>query len=315
MRHAPCDFEIGSYNNLPGVNLPHYRSLPKPNVPNEIQISIVAPLYNRGSWLETVLRSYLHPAQKFFPKEAYEVILIDDASTDNTKEVAQGIIHKYRDHNIRFYFLEHSRTYSNVHPSNCGYRLARGWIVMNTHMDVVVTHNVLDATWRHLNNIKNLWMNPRHYHIGYHHQGEAVRMIENDRCDDLKTICDRWSEGFRQPGYPHEFASSVRREYLMKIGGNDEKIIKSPADVDQWIRLAQAGVVYGEEWDCQSIHMSVGVGRVAPFDPKQREKELGLVVNYDRPPKRNSGNNWGQLLPSEDANMVATPVMRRILKR
>ena len=49
-----------------------------------VQISVIIPVYNQERFIGRCLRSILNQS---IPRKEYEIILIDDASTDNTTEV------------------------------------------------------------------------------------------------------------------------------------------------------------------------------------------------------------------------------------
>lgn len=292
---------------LPGVHLPPYTALPRPPVPNSIQISVVSPLYNRAPILETSLKSYLN---QNFPKEAYEIILVDDASEDNTREVVKQICAKYPAYNIRCYFLEFTRCYNNIHPSNVGYRQCLGSIIQTTHMDVVLTPNVFEAGWRHLNARPNLWLNPRTYGVLRAHHQEAERLIAEGEYEKVVALSVPSSEAFRPPGYPNEFGSFINKKHIMMIHGNDERIIREPADVDQWCRLARTGVVFGEDPTVQAVHRIYTKVRPPPFDHRERMRERGVTWNPDDY-VRNKDGNWGLLTERERQSVVMTESMRR----
>src|SRR5262245_26344982 len=56
-------------------------------------VSIVVPTYNRASLLRSSLDSL---AAQTFDKALYEVIVVDDGSTDDTRDVCQGFLPKMR---------------------------------------------------------------------------------------------------------------------------------------------------------------------------------------------------------------------------
>ena len=60
-----------------------------PRNPREkyLQISIIVPCYNAKTTIEKCVRSLL---DQDFPKENYEIIIVDDASTDNCLDLIQN---------------------------------------------------------------------------------------------------------------------------------------------------------------------------------------------------------------------------------
>jgi glycosyltransferase involved in cell wall biosynthesis len=69
-----------------------------------LDISVVICTYNCSNILADCLRNI---AQQDMPPELYEIIVIDNNSTDNTKEVIKQIISEYRSHNWHYIFEPH----------------------------------------------------------------------------------------------------------------------------------------------------------------------------------------------------------------
>jgi len=57
------------------------------------EVSVIVTSYNYGFWLERCLRSLIN--QKFIDSNSYEIIFIDDASSDNSVEVAKFYADKF----------------------------------------------------------------------------------------------------------------------------------------------------------------------------------------------------------------------------
>jgi glycosyltransferase involved in cell wall biosynthesis len=80
-----------------------------------ISVSVVIPTHNRASLLGRSIKSVLGQTYKDF-----EIIVVDDASTDNTEEVVQSI----RDPRIRY--LRHEKNRGGSAARNTGIRAAWG---------------------------------------------------------------------------------------------------------------------------------------------------------------------------------------------
>lgn len=100
-------------------------------------ISIILPVYNGASYIERALHAIR--ANTF---SDYELIIIDDHSTDSTPELVQ-----------KFEPSVYIRTESNRGPYFCrnlGAKHARGKILFFTDVDVVLQHDTLQKVWVHL---------------------------------------------------------------------------------------------------------------------------------------------------------------------
>jgi len=84
----------------------------KNNIP---KVSVIIPTYNRAYLIGRALKSVLNQSYRDF-----EVIVVDDGSTDNTNEVIKSFI----DERIRYYYHKKNKGYPEA--LNTGLNLARG---------------------------------------------------------------------------------------------------------------------------------------------------------------------------------------------
>lgn len=78
-------------------------------------VSVVIPTYNRADLIEKAVKSVINQTYKNL-----EIIIIDDGSTDNTKEALANI----KDYRISYYYQENSGGPSK--PKNSGIKKAKG---------------------------------------------------------------------------------------------------------------------------------------------------------------------------------------------
>ena len=92
---------------------------------NTVAVSVIMPTYNRAGLIGRSIKSVLRQTMPDF-----ELIIIDDASTDNTEEV----VRKFEDDRIVYIKLDknhlqvHQETGRGDNPRNVGLRRARGQV-------------------------------------------------------------------------------------------------------------------------------------------------------------------------------------------
>jgi len=96
-------------------------------------VSVIITAYNYDRYLERCLRSVLDQS---LPKSQYEIIVVNDGSTDKTKEVLDN----YADV-ARVFHLEKNRGLS--YARNFGIKKARGMFVVFVDADDYIQHDML----------------------------------------------------------------------------------------------------------------------------------------------------------------------------
>ncbi len=107
-------------------------------------ISLVVPAYNEGIVIQAALRSLL---QLSYPN--FEILVIDDGSTDDTYEKAMVVAQESSDISVR---VVTKRNGGKAEALNTGMTLARGEFVLNMDGDTKLTSNTLRACVRHFDN-------------------------------------------------------------------------------------------------------------------------------------------------------------------
>lgn len=101
------------------------------------EISVIICTHNRSSMLADCINSLLN---QNIDSENFEILIIDNNSTDNTEEVSSKFCEKR--HNIK-YFFEKTTGYSA--PRNCGWKNASGKIVAYIDDDEIAAPNWLES--------------------------------------------------------------------------------------------------------------------------------------------------------------------------
>ena len=103
-------------------------------------LSFVIPLYNAGQFISSCLDSIFVVA---LDKGEYEVIVIDDGSTDGGAEVVKEYAAKHG--NLRLIQQENSGASA---ARNCGIEEARGEFIWFVDADDRIEPKILDTVWQ-----------------------------------------------------------------------------------------------------------------------------------------------------------------------
>lgn len=98
--------------------------------------SVVIPTYNRAAFIEATLKSVL---SQTYPH--YEIIVVDNCSTDNTEELLQPYIHAGQ-----IQFIKHEQNFERARSRNTGMSAARGdFVTLLDSDDFMYPTNLADA--------------------------------------------------------------------------------------------------------------------------------------------------------------------------
>lgn len=189
-------------------------------------VSIVTPTYNSEKFITTAMESVVK--QSFGD---WEMLIVDDGSTDNTKLVVQS--YGSKDHRIRFYSLESNSGKPSV-PRNYGIRRAQGKYIAFLDSDDWWLPNKLEICMEYINDKTDL----------IYHDLRIIR--EQSSLFKSKTIKSR------QLSTPilvdllvngNTISNSsvvVRKRLLDQIDGiNESPTIIAAEDYNTWLRIAQ----------------------------------------------------------------------------
>ena len=159
-------------------------------------ITVVVCTFNHGAWIERCIRSLLN--QKFIKKDDFEIILIDDKSTDSTKKILKN-----------FSDLENLRIHNNKKniglpkSLNKAIKLSKGRYVTRVDSDDYVQRNFLF--------LSKLFLD-----MNREYQAVAVDYI---KVDNFETVLSK------ENCLKNEIACGImyRKECLINIGLYNEK--------------------------------------------------------------------------------------------
>lgn len=192
-----------------------------------MQVSVVIAAYNRATFLAQAIESVL--AQTF---RDFELVVIDDGSTDNTAEVVQEI----HDSRVRYIYQENRGVSAAL---NAGWRAARSEYVAIIGSDDVWLSGCLQEL------VQTLDASPRAGVAYVRAQGMDAR---GEPLTQLVGAHERFAgqtlKSLVYGDFVCPIAVIIRRAALERVGGYDESLIANE-DWDLWLRLApHYGIVY-----------------------------------------------------------------------
>ncbi|MDR7416468.1 MAG: glycosyltransferase [Armatimonadota bacterium] len=271
-----------------------------------VRISVVIPAYNCASVLGTTLE---HLARQDYPKDAYEVIVVDDGSTDGTPEVAS----RWADW-VQLRYIRQPNA-GRAAARNRGAREARWQVLLFLDADVWAEDGLLGA-------------HAAHYRKGYrvavqgpsrtHPQAQVNPFME------VKEMFPDLTPRRPQNLSPYHVITrnfSVGAEDFWRVGGFDEAFSGYGwEDIELGVRLRRSGVRI--HWEPRAVtwhyHVEdlegarrklVEAGRGAVYFWNKYRRPLGLGLFLELHPA---------LLPLKwlvYRSGVLTPWIRKVLER
>jgi glycosyltransferase involved in cell wall biosynthesis len=102
-----------------------------------MRVSVVIPCYNSSAYLRETMESVFAQTLRDF-----EVILVDDGSTDDTRELINHLVAENRGHDLRSVFQANAGV---AGARNRGIAMARGRYILPVDADDLIAPTMLEA--------------------------------------------------------------------------------------------------------------------------------------------------------------------------
>lgn len=222
-----------------------------------LEASVVIPTYNSGHLLPFCLRSLFN--QTATPA-SYEIIVIDDGSTDHTREVVAGLC-KQAPCPLRYIRLDRS---GRSRARNTGVLAAKAPLIIFLDSDMIVRREFVQS------------------HLLAHHQpglivNGPVITTEKPADPNQEAACvNDYSRAFFATGN-----TSVERDKLLTAGLFDENFIEYGwEDLELGYRLRQLGLKRIKSLSAWSYHVQTPITLAKIPAILQKEKERGHTAVF-----------------------------------
>jgi glycosyltransferase involved in cell wall biosynthesis len=228
---------------------------------SEKLVSVIIPTFNSAPYLKAAIESVL--------KQTYgnlEILVIDDGSTDNTKEIlADYIINK----SIRY-----------IYKKNGGPASARNEGIKNSAGEFIAFLDA-DDTWCDNEKIKKqvlfLQENPEHGVVG---TNEILMLKDGKFLKSKKKLKD--SEIKKLMLFRNEFTQSsvmMRKDVINKAGLFDEEgLYIAMEDYEYWARIGRSYKMANIE-DCCVMYRAVGAGISSKNTFRRRLAHVKIIIS------------------------------------
>jgi glycosyltransferase involved in cell wall biosynthesis/predicted O-methyltransferase YrrM len=267
-------------------------------------ISIVIPCYNYGRYLNDAVQSIVEQDEKNF-----EIIIVNDGSTDNTEQIANEIIKKYPDY--RIILINQKNSGQPAISRNTGIANANGEYILPLDADDKLSPNSLKL---YNEAIKS---NPDEPVVIY---GWMKRFDKNN--DTWKTPSFNPNHLLRRTSVP---SSSLFHRKVWELNEGYSLNVKGYEDWDFWIGAAEnkikfvhienVTILYREaestslqdfgrknhEWNCANIILN----HRAVYEPEEVQWAKHYLTEYSVPPVERKLHGMNEQFPFSVSLMIA----------
>lgn len=189
----------------------------------KLEVSIIVPIYNSEKTIGKTIKSLLN---QNYPKNKYEIILVDDGSTDGTVEVVK----KFK--GVKLILQKHA---GPAIARNRGARHSKGKMILFTDADCIANRNWVESITKPFEDKKIVGV------AGTYKAANKRKIMPRfisyeieDRHNSMK--------GKYNIDFVGTFSAAYRRDVFVKFGGFDENFNRaSGEDTDLSFKISKAG--------------------------------------------------------------------------
>ncbi|MCD6472974.1 glycosyltransferase family 2 protein [Candidatus Aerophobetes bacterium] len=232
-----------------------------------MEVSIIIPTYNRKEILREALEFLF---EQNYPQDKYEIIVVDDGSTDETEKMVNSLSSP-----CRLIYLYQNRKGPHI-ARNLGIKNAQGKIVIFVDSDIFTPPNFIQEHMRFHKRFKDVVVS-----------GPTVRTNKlKNVFSDIKRRKFRESLAWSGPSLITSNLS-VKREFLLKVGGFDEDFVGMGwHDWELGLRLKKLGLKVKRNVEAIVYHYKRKrkLSDIPFLCEKRRERGINAVLYYKKHP-------------------------------
>ena len=221
------------------------------------KVSVVIPCYNYGKYLEECVKSVIVQTYQDF-----EIIIVNDGSTDNTKEVAERLIASYPSHRIKL--INQPNSGQPAISRNVGIESSKGRYILCLDADDILPNNALSTY------MAAIGKQPSEKIVVY---GSLKKFEVSNQI--WKTRAFSPSELLWHNHVPN---SSLYSRRLWEINRGYATNCKGYEDWDYWIRSAKNGATFIHVDEITTLYREAGSQSLQDYGRKHHEWNIANIV-------------------------------------
>lgn len=187
-------------------------------------LTIIVPTYNRAALLPATIKSLQNQAFR-----DYEIIIVDDGSTDNTEDVIREYLNEY----TKYYKKDNAE---RAAARNYGARLATGLYVNFFDSDDLAFPNHISEAAA----VIKVNENPEWFHLGFEWYNPNNKTVKKNKKRNGLLLNKSLATG-NHLGCNSVF---VRRDIFLLNQFNEDRLLSASEDFELWLRLASKYRLY-----------------------------------------------------------------------
>jgi glycosyltransferase involved in cell wall biosynthesis len=242
----------------------------------EYSFSVIITTFNRSELLARCLDSL---CGQNYPKDRYEIIIVNNNSTDNTEDTALDIIDKHPETNIRYYFVPRS---GQVYARQIGILAARNEILSFTDDDGLLVAEWLSEVNKVFNMSDEIAGVAGKINILWDKEPpEWVRDYE----EQLGKLDYGNEEKYEEGLYMNAGNLHIKKKILVEVGGFNPEMVGEwligDGETGLWLRLKKRNMKIGWAPKALMHHCQMVDKNATIEDIKRRFMNNGICIPYN----------------------------------